>query len=454
MDPTHHSALAAGAALFPSLPAAVAGLAAAAVFGLLSAFLVAAEIAVTRVAAGGTGAAGGKEGPSRLQAVAADPTRFLNLVLMLRVAFEVAAVVAAAAGFAGLLGAGWPALLLTLVVMAPVDYVLMGVTPRILGRQFSVPIAGTAAALLAPVAVVLGPVAQGLVRLGRGLTPRNKGERSGPFSSEEELRRLVDLAERGHVIDAEEREMIHSVFKLDDTVVREVMVPRTDIVFIGGDESLDDCLSLALRSGFSRIPVTGEDEDDVIGIVYLKDAASLMQERWARGGGERGAMPAARDVMRPASYVPDSKPIDELLRDMQRQRIHVSVVIDEYGGTAGLVTIEDIVEEIVGEITDEYDDEIPPIERLGEDRARVTARLPLGELAELFGTEVDAPEVDTVGGLLAYALGRVPITGSKADYAGLRLTAENPAGRRNRTATILVERIGEAGGAGPDAPRD
>ncbi len=453
MDPTHHSALAAGAALFPSPTAAVAGLLAAVVLGLLSAFLVAAEIAVTRVAAGGTGGAGGKD-PSRLQAVAADPGRFLNLVLMLRVAFEVAAVVAAAAGFAGLLGAGWPALLATLVVVIPVDYVLMGVTPRILGRQFSVPVAGTAVALLAPVAVVLGPVAQGLVRLGRGLTPRNKGERSGPFSSEEELRRLVDLAERGHVIDAEEREMIHSVFKLDDTVVREVMVPRTDIVFIGGDEGLDDCLSLALRSGFSRIPVTGEDEDDVIGIVYLKDAAALMQERWARGEDERGPVPTAREVMRPASYVPDSKPIDELLRDMQRQRIHVSVVIDEYGGTAGLVTIEDIVEEIVGEITDEYDDEIPPIERLGEDRARVTARLPLGELAELFGTEVDAPEVDTVGGLLAYALGRVPITGSKADYAGLRLTAENPAGRRNRTATILVERIGEDGGAGPGVPRD
>src|SRR5690606_4479273 len=112
--------------------------------------------------------------------------------------------------------------------------------------------------------------------------------------------------------------MIHSVFKLDDTVVREVMVPRTDIVFIGGDESLDDCLSLALRSGFSRIPVTGEDEDDVIGIVYLKDAASLMQERWARGGGERGAMPAARDVMRPASYVPDSRPLDRRPRGRAR----------------------------------------------------------------------------------------------------------------------------------------
>ncbi|GAB3481182.1 hemolysin family protein [Nocardiopsis coralliicola] len=411
--------------------------------GALAAFLVAAEIAVTRVAGGGAGAApeGGGRSGERLRAVAEQPGPFLNLVLFLRVAFEVVAVVAAAAGAAALLGPTWAAWAAAAAAMIAVDYVLMGVTPRILGRQFALPVARTAAALLAPAAAVLGPAVHLLVRLGRGLTPRGKGERSGPFSSEEELRRLVDLAERGQVIDADERQMIHSVFKLDDTMVREVMVPRTDIVFTSADTPVDDCLSLALRSGFSRIPVTGADEDDVVGIVYLKDMAAHMRDHWAHGAG--GPVPPVRDIMRPAPYVPDSKPIDELLREMQRRRIHVGVVIDEYGGTAGLVTIEDIVEEIVGEITDEYDDEVPPVQELGDGRARVTARLPLGELAELFGTEIDAPDVDTVGGLLAYALGRVPIAGSTADYAGLRLVAENPSGRRNRTATVLVERVAQ-----------
>ncbi|WP_017557037.1 hemolysin family protein [Nocardiopsis baichengensis] len=424
------------------MPTAWAAFPAGAVFGLAAAFLVAAEIAVTRVAAGGAGAAADlpERRRARLESLTADSARTLNLVLLLRVSCEVAAVVAVAAGFTALLGFGWASAALTVAVLIPVEYVLMGVTPRILGRQFSVQVAEATAVLLAWPSVVLGPPAQLLVRLGRALTPRTKGERGGPFSSEEELRRLVDLAERGHVIDADERQMIHSVFKLDDTVVREVMVPRTDIVFASADEDLDSCLSLALRSGFSRIPVTGRDEDDVVGIVYLKDLTARMREHWA-GAGADAPVPPVSEAMRPASYVPDSKPIDELLRQMQGQRIHIAVVIDEYGGTAGLVTIEDIVEEIVGEITDEYDDEVPPVQDLGPGRARVTARLPLGELAEHFGMELDAPDVDTVGGLLAYALGRVPISGSRADYAGLRLTAEDPAGRRNRTATVLVERL-------------
>ncbi|MFD0803555.1 hemolysin family protein, partial [Streptomonospora algeriensis] len=374
-----------------------------------------------------------------------EPAGHLNTVLLLRVACEVLATVSLAAGFIGWLGTGWAAAACAVAVMVVVNYVFVGVTPRILGRQFAPSVAAAGVNAVAPLAWLLGPLSRVLVRLGRSLTPRNIGDRSGPFTSESELRRLVDLAERGHVIDAEEREMIHSVFKLDDTSVREVMVPRTDIVFIERNASLDDGLSLALRSGFSRIPVTGEDEDDVVGIVYLKDVVARARQEWTNGEGAPGhgadQAETVGDVMRSASYVPDSKPIDELLRDMQQRRIHVAVVIDEYGGTAGLVTIEDIVEEIVGEITDEYDDEVPPIERLDERRARVTARLPLGELSELFGTELDVADVETVGGLLAYALGRVPITGSRAEYAGLRLTAEDTVGRRNQTATVLVEEL-------------
>lgn len=425
---------------------------------LLAAFFVSAEVALTRASRMGVSELVGSDrrGVRQLEIIAADPTRHLNMVLLLRVACEVLATLALAVGFIDWLGLGWIAVTASAVLMVLVNYVLIGVTPRILGRQFPAAVALVGASVVYPVTLVLGPLAQLLVWLGRAFTPRGIGDREGPFTNEDELRRMVDLAERGHVIDAEERQMIHSVFKLDDTSVREVMVPRPDIVFIDHDEDVDDALTLALRSGFSRIPVAGENEDDVVGIVYLKDLVARLRDTWverngtgAGAGDSAGVTRTVRDIMRDATYVPDSKPIDELLREMQQQRIHVAVVIDEYGGTAGLVTIEDIVEEIVGEITDEYDDEVPPIERLSDERARVTARLPLGELAELFEVELDADDVETVGGLLAYVLGRVPLTGSEVEFSGLRLTAEDPSGRRNQTATVLVERIAEPSGGGP-----
>ncbi len=231
--------------------------------------------------------------------------------------------------------------------------------------------------------------------------------------------------------------MIHSVFELGDTIVREVMVPRTDMVFVERGKNLRQALSLALRSGFSRIPVVGENLDDVVGIAYLKDIVTRSYEHR-----EGESVETVDSVMRPATFVPESKPIDELLREMQARQTHVAIVIDEYGGTAGLVTIEDILEEIVGEIADEYDREQPPVEWLGADEARVTARLPVEELAELFDVSIEAEDVETVGGLLAQRLGRVPIPGAVGTVAGLRLTAESLAGRRNRIGTVRVERIG------------
>jgi CBS domain containing-hemolysin-like protein len=230
--------------------------------------------------------------------------------------------------------------------------------------------------------------------------------------------------------------MVRSVFELGDTIVREVMVPRTDMVFIEADKTVEQALSLALRSGFSRIPVVGENEDDVVGIAYLKDIVA-----WSHDHPEADATEKVTTVIRPASYVPDSKPVDELLRQMQAQRNHVAIVIDEYGGTAGLVTIEDILEEIVGEITDEYDNERPPVEWLSGGSARVTARLSVTELEELFGVALGVDDVETVAGLLAHQLGRVPIAGSTVTLHGLRLTAENPTARRNKIGTVLVERV-------------
>src|SRR5262249_46148849 len=256
--------------------------------------------------------------------------------------------------------------------------------------------------------------------------------------------------ERRNGIEPGERDMVRSVFELGDTIVREVMVPRTDMVFIEADKTVEQALSLALRSGFSRIPVVGENEDDVVGIAYLKDIVAWTHEHPAATADEKaGATEKVATVMRPASYVPDSKPVDELLRQMQAQRNHVAIVIDEYGGTAGLVTIEDILEEIVGEITDEYDNERPPVEWLSADSARVTARLSVTELGELFGVNLEDEDVETVAGLLAQALGRVPIAGSTATVRGLRLTAEHLVGRRNKIDTVLVEGEGDADSTTP-----
>ena len=235
--------------------------------------------------------------------------------------------------------------------------------------------------------------------------------------------------------------MLHSVFELGDTLVREVMVPRTEMVWLERSKSLRQALSLGLRSGFSRIPVVGDNLDDVVGVVYLKDITRRVFEHRDAERSEQ-----VDSVMRQAHFVPDSKRADDLLRDLQASRVHMAIVVDEYGGTAGLVTIEDILEEIVGEIADEYDTaEIPDVETLGEGRYRINARLSVDDLAEIVPVQVssETDDVDTVAGLLARRLGVVPIPGTHIDLDGYRLTAEQAAGRRNRIGTILVARIEE-----------
>jgi CBS domain containing-hemolysin-like protein len=375
----------------------------------------------------------GRRGAERLQAIVADPPRYLNLLLLLRLSCELAATVIATLLFIDWLGDQGQAYAAAAAVMIVISYVIVGVSPRTLGRQHAEPIALASAPVVYGLTRIFGPLPKLLILLGNALTP-GRGFREGPFTSEAELRDLVDLAEQRRVIEPDEREMIHSVFELGDTLVREVMVPRTDMVFIERHKTLSQALSLALRSGFSRIPVTGENEDDVIGIAYLKDIVRRMQDT---GDGAT----KVHELMRPATYVPDSKPIDELLREMQARQIHLAIVIDEYGGTAGLVTIEDVLEEIVGEIADEYDQEAPRVEPLEDGAVRVTARLPVDELAEMFETEIEVEDVDTVGGLLAHALGRVPIAGSEATIDGLLLIAESTAGRRNRISTVVVRRV-------------
>ncbi|MFF7153418.1 CNNM domain-containing protein [Streptomyces sp. NPDC008139] len=390
----------------------------------------------------------GRKGAANLLAVASDPTRYLNVALLLRVGCETAAAVLITVVCDRHFDSTWEVLAVAIGVMVLVSYVAVGVSPRTIGRQHPMNTATAASYVLLPLARVMGPVPGLLILLGNALTP-GKGFKRGPFASEAELRAMVDLAESESLIEDEERRMVHSVFELGDTIVREVMVPRPELVMIERFKTIRQAMTLALRSGFSRIPVTGESEDDVVGFVYLKDLA-----RRVHINRESESEPVST-LIRPASFVPDTKNAGDLLREMQQERNHVAVVIDEYGGTAGIVTIEDILEEIVGEITDEYDRETPPVEELGEGSYRVTARLDIGDLGDLYGVELDDDDVETVGGLLAKSLGRVPIPGATTvvplpedgsgdrGTAALRLTAETPAGRRNRIHTVRVDPVAE-----------
>src|SRR2546430_2659312 len=357
-------------------------------------------------------------GGAATQAVAADVVRHLNLLLLLRLLCELSATTLVAVFTIREWGVGWLAGSVTAGSMTVVSFVAVGVAPRTIGRQHAYTVGRYAAPFVLWLGRVLGPLASLLILVGNAVTP-GKGFREGPFSTTVELRELVDLAEQRGVVEHGEREMIHSVFSLGDTIVREVMVPRTEMVWIEADKTVRQALALFMRSGFSRIPVIGENVDDVLGIIYLKDAVRAGQE---------GPVSA---LMRAATFVPESKPVDDLLREMQAARTHIAIVVDEYGGTAGLVTIEDILEEIVGEITDEYDIERPPIEELGDGSVRISARLSVEDLAELFDVELPHDEVETVAGMLAPNLGRVPIPGAEARIDGLHLVAEGTTGRPN-----------------------
>ncbi|WFE36741.1 hemolysin family protein [Micromonospora sp. WMMD975] len=376
----------------------------------------------------------GARGARALQAVAGDVVRHLNLLLLLRLLAELTATTLVALVAVDTFGAGWRAALVTAGAMTVVSFVVVGVAPRTLGRQHAYAVGRAVAPLVRWLGRALNPLASLLILIGNAVTP-GKGFREGPFATQVELRELVDLAEQRGVVEHGERQMIHSVFALGDTIAREVMVPRTEMVWIEERKTLAQALALFLRSGFSRIPVIGENVDDVLGVLYLKDLI-----RRTQGDREAREMPVA-ELMRQATFVPESKPVDDLLSEMQAARNHLVIVVDEYGGTGGLVTIEDILEEIVGEITDEYDVERPPVEHLPDGAVRVTARLPVENLGELFDTELPTDEVETVGGLLAQALGRVPIPGAEAEVAGLRLIAEGTTGRRNRIDTVLVSRV-------------
>jgi CBS domain containing-hemolysin-like protein len=378
-----------------------------------------------------------RPGAKRLTVLLEDRTRYLNTALFLRLLCEIAAIVIVtqlvrttwdSAEF-------WMAALTSIGIMLVVSFVVIGVAPRTLGRQHPERVALVSATPLTVVTRVLGPLPRLLILIGNAITP-GRGFREGPFSTETELRELVDFAEASAVIESGERKMIHSVFEFGDTIAREVMVPRTDVVYIERYKNLRQTLSLFLRSGFSRVPVIGENLDDIRGFAYLKDVVRRDFEAPDVEFTQR-----VEEVMRPAHFVPESKPVDALLSEMQADRQHIAVVVDEYGGTAGLITIEDLLEEIVGEITDEYDADEVEVEQLPTGATRVSSRYAIDDLDELFGFDVEEEDVDSVGGLMAKHLGRVPIPGSHVEAHGLRFEAEGASGRRNKIGTILITRV-------------
>jgi CBS domain containing-hemolysin-like protein len=379
----------------------------------------------------------GVAGAARVRKIAEDPPRYLNTALLLRTVFEISAIVLVALVVFGIFPTTTERVLITAGSMIVVSYIFWGVAPRTIGRQHANTVACRAAGPLVAFTRVLGPIPRLLIMIGNALTP-GRGFVDGPFATEAELREMVDYAEASAVIESGERKMIHSVFDLGNTLVREVMVPRTDMVFIEEHKTLRQAVSLSLRSGFSRIPVIRDGLDDVVGVLYLKDVIKRVYDSPGTQSTER-----VGPMMRTPVWCPDSKPVDELLQEMQAKRVHMVIVVDEFGGTAGMATIEDILEEIVGEITDEYDEENTDITELGEGRYRVSSRLPLDELGELFGLELDDEDVETVGGLMAKQLNKVPIAGSVVTFEGLELLAERSTGRRNRIGTVVASRVHE-----------
>jgi CBS domain containing-hemolysin-like protein len=400
-------------------------------------FLAASESALTSISRIVVEELEGKRGGALLRKYSAQPARYLNVILLVRKLCELTATVLLASILLRNYSSA-QAMALTVLIMVVLSYVVVGVGPRTLGKQQPHKYARYGIIVAYGLAFILGPVTKLLITVGNAITP-GKGFRSGPFTSEAELRDLVDQAHERGLVESNEHEMIHSVFELGDTLVRELMVPRTEMVWIEKDKTLRQGLSLALRSGFSRIPVVGTGPDNIIGIVYVKDLAKRALDHHEAEQSEN-----IEQHMRPANFVPEIKMADELLKEMQRNQIHLAVVVDEYGGTAGIITIEDIIEEIVGEIEDEYDDGEDDFTWLTPDKARANAALHIEDLAAELKIEInesDFEDVDTIGGLMAQKLGRVPIAGSTVSLSGWSITSERPLGRRRRISSVLIERL-------------
>lgn len=375
----------------------------------------------------------------------------INLLILLKTLLDATAAVFAAALAREYIASDLWAITLAIVAVTVISYAVIGVFARTMGRKNPYSISLRSGIVLQSVAFVLGPVSRLLIWVGNLIAP-GAGFRHGPYATEVELREMVDIAQEHGIVEVEERRMIQSVFDLASTTARQVMVPRTEMIWIEADKHAGQATTLCVRSGHSRVPVVGENIDDIVGIVYIKD---LVRHTYHLTDG--GASVSVAEVMRPATFVPESKNLDELLHEMQRDHTHMAMLVDEYGGIAGLITLEDILEEIVGEIADEYDlAEIAPVERIDDRTYRVVSRLSLEDLADEIHEDLDldidfseeiGEQVESVAGLIGFEIGRVPLPGSTVETSGLRLTAEGGRDRRGRVRvrSVLVEVLPEAG---------
>jgi CBS domain containing-hemolysin-like protein len=368
-----------------------------------------------------------------LRRIAVDPEVHANAVVFIRVLTETTAAVLVTVAFTLLFDNIWWAMLAAAIIMTGTTFVIVGASPRTWGRQHSKVLLMVTAPVIRGVRLILGPLAHGLVALGNRVTPGVA--RGTSFASEEQLLDMVDEAASQALIEEDDRELIHSVFEFTDTIVRAVMVPRTDMVTVDASASSREAMAIFLDKGISRIPIVDDDADDVVGMLYLKD---LVQFGFRDETGWRDA-PIKR-IARRAVFVPESMKAETLLQQMKRDAVHVCLVVDEYGGVAGLVTLEDLIEELVGEIADEYDPRVDEAVELEPGRYRVSARLGLDEVGDLFGIELEDDDVDSIGGLLGKALGRIPQPGSTAEYGGLVITGGASRGRGRGLATLFVER--------------
>jgi putative hemolysin len=278
-----------------------------------------------------------------------------------------------------------------------------------------------------PLAWLIGLITAPIVRIFSG-APASKT----PLVTEEELRLLVNVGEEEGLIEPDEREMIEGIFSFGDTMVREVMIPRVDIVCLEDTATLDEALDIIVAKGHSRIPVYHESIDEIIGILYAKDLLP-----WMRAGRRELGLAA---LLRAAHFVPDTMKVDALLRDLQARKVHVAIAVDEYGGTAGLVTIEDLLEEIVGEIQDEYDIELAPVQVLGEGELDVDARVLIDDINDLTGLKLESEESDRIGGIVFEHLGRVPEQGDEVDLGdGVTIRVLSVEGLRPRRLRIVYQ---------------
>lgn len=393
-----------------------------------------------------------RPGAARLQRVIDNRPDHINLLVLIRTVLEAGAAVLVTIVAEDLIEpTGW-AVAVAVVVASLLIYVIVGVISRTAGRRNPYSLSLKAAPVLLVSAKILSPISRLLIRVG-GLFAGRGALKAGPFASEIELREAVDIASERGVVEVDEQKMIQSVFDLGTTTVRTVMVPRPEMVWIEQHKTADQATRLCIRSGLSRVPVVGESVDDVVGVVYLKDLVTATFDAPA----EQRSVPVS-DLMREPFFVPDSRMLADLLEDMQRDQIHIAVLIDEYGGTSGLVSIEDILEEIVGEISDEYDHgDVGDVEALGPGEFRVVSWLSLDDLRELYedtGVEFDEEEyedVETVAGLVAFELDRVPLPGAEVDVAGLHLVCE---GGRDRRGRIKVRTIVVTGPVRPEQSED